>query len=470
MALVIEMTDRAFAIAQHGKLLEASDSVVRTAGAHDGRPGEPMSGRSRLVPTEVSSDHWAQIAAQSTTAGGLARAVQTAEVELVARLARAGLQTPQAAEVIVSAAFGPLALRPILSLLGSAGLRVVAFRDAAVTVAAVLDLPGELLVVELGLHHVAATRVSRRGAAFVRNGNRIDWQAGGWQQLLQQWLDLAAQALVLRTRFDPLHDARTEQLLYDALPAALRAATDHAVANVALRTPGGEHVTVQLTRDQLALPAQACMRATATLLHSLRPAGADITLVLPALMARLPGVDSLLADFAGCELLTIEDGFAAVGLSGALSDIPAQHWGPLESHKAPLIRRYPQALISGGFASTSRRIGTTATRIAPTHLLHEGRAIAISAQTIEIGRAASGVPGIALPEGLAAVSRLHCSLRREDGQVVLIDHSRYGTFVNGEKVAGSAILRAGDRVRIGDPGVELAMIAVSDNNAPPPTN
>jgi pSer/pThr/pTyr-binding forkhead associated (FHA) protein len=48
------------------------------------------------------------------------------------------------------------------------------------------------------------------------------------------------------------------------------------------------------------------------------------------------------------------------------------------------------------------------------------------------------------------------------GEVVLIDHSAFGTFVNGERVSERVRVHAGDRVRLGEPGVELALIAVSD--------
>ena len=72
---------------------------------------------------------------------------------------------------------------------------------------------------------------------------------------------------------------------------------------------------------------------------------------------------------------------------------------------------------------------------------------------------------MALAEGLAGVSRLHCTLRDEAEAIVLVDHSRHGTWVNGERVAGRARLRAGDRLRIGDPGVELALIAVDGRHA-----
>ena len=42
------------------------------------------------------------------------------------------------------------------------------------------------------------------------------------------------------------------------------------------------------------------------------------------------------------------------------------------------------------------------------------------------------------------------------------DHSSTGTFVNGERVSARAVLRAGDRLRLGSPGVELLLIAVEE--------
>ncbi|MGB8327879.1 MAG: FHA domain-containing protein, partial [Steroidobacteraceae bacterium] len=93
------------------------------------------------------------------------------------------------------------------------------------------------------------------------------------------------------------------------------------------------------------------------------------------------------------------------------------------------------------------------------------RAYPLGTTPIVIGRAltsapTSGAATIELPEGLAAVSRRHCTLLREGGELMLIDHSRYGTLVNGERVAGRTRLRTGDTVRLGDPPVELSLIAV----------
>ena len=58
------------------------------------------------------------------------------------------------------------------------------------------------------------------------------------------------------------------------------------------------------------------------------------------------------------------------------------------------------------------------------------------------------------------VSRLHCTLERVDGRTRVRDHSRYGTFVNGERVQGEAELGAGDRLRVGSPGVVFELVAV----------
>src|SRR5260370_33900237 len=70
----------------------------------------------------------------------------------------------------------------------------------------------------------------------------------------------------------------------------------------------------------------------------------------------------------------------------------------------------------------------------------------------------------AIPQarGRAGVSRRHCTFLRAGAELLLLDHSRFGSFVNGERVAERARVRAGDEVRIGDPGITLALIAVGE--------
>jgi hypothetical protein len=44
---------------------------------------------------------------------------------------------------------------------------------------------------------------------------------------------------------------------------------------------------------------------------------------------------------------------------------------------------------------------------------------------------------------------------------VLVDHSRFGTWVNGARVRERAAVRPGDRVRVGTPGVEFTLISTA---------
>ena len=71
---------------------------------------------------------------------------------------------------------------------------------------------------------------------------------------------------------------------------------------------------------------------------------------------------------------------------------------------------------------------------------------------------------ITLASDMPGVSRRHCSLLKKNGQCVLEDHSRYGTFLNGHRIDGSSVLQVGDIVRIGSPGYEFQMIKTDDAN------
>jgi pSer/pThr/pTyr-binding forkhead associated (FHA) protein len=79
----------------------------------------------------------------------------------------------------------------------------------------------------------------------------------------------------------------------------------------------------------------------------------------------------------------------------------------------------------------------------------------------------SAVPGdrrsIAVAPG-PGISRSHCTFAGTDGSVWLEDHSTFGTWVNGDRIAGRVELRTGDRVRVGSPGVECELVRVVDDD------
>ncbi|HEY0766500.1 MAG TPA: FHA domain-containing protein, partial [Steroidobacteraceae bacterium] len=352
-------------------------------------------------------------------------------------------------------------LGALLAIARHLALPVDGFVDAAVVSAAALGGTGAAIVIELGLHHVAATLVEREGGPTCRRRALVSERGGLWQ-LYQGWLDLINTAMVRQTRFDALHDASTEQQLFDALPALARDALAGGVAAAAL-TAGGERLEVPLTRDQLAHAAQPVGREIARLLHELRPAGSALTLLVPQALTALPGLREALAQFAGCELVSLPVGFAAAATS--LLDLPPRS----AAEPVRLLRRLPPHVQPALAALAVREAaGEPEAALTPSHVLLAGRTFALGGEPLVVGRAPGAAHAITLAEGLAGVSRRHCTFLREGVELLLLDHSRFGTFVNGERVAERARVHAGDQVRIGDPGVTLALIAVGDAPAAMP--
>jgi len=131
-----------------------------------------------------------------------------------------------------------------------------------------------------------------------------------------------------------------------------------------------------------------------------------------------------------------------------------------------LLRRLPSRIVPPCAALATREIlGRDLAPAPPTHILLDGTTYALGRGSLTVGREPGEEPAIRLPEGLAGISRRHCTFVREGAETVLVDHSRCGTLVNGERIAERARVRAGDRVRVGEPGVELALISVTEASA-----
>ena len=81
-----------------------------------------------------------------------------------------------------------------------------------------------------------------------------------------------------------------------------------------------------------------------------------------------------------------------------------------------------------------------------------------------VGETGSSCSPVAAGPG---VSRTHCRLVRDADGAWLEDQSTYGTFLNGERVGGRVALRAGDRLRLGNPGLELELVRVEEGDGAP---
>lgn len=463
----LQLDDAAFAVARDGAPLGAvTPSIVHADPADATRFGTLAADTVRRTPYRVSYGHWAAFGAGTGTVGkpgvsdgAAARAAFTVACAELRQRVAPHVAPGDRLRIAVPPALDTDALGWVLAACREAALAVDGFHDAAALAVAALGLEGEVIVPAVGLTQLSVTRVVVADGEARRRAARVSREAG-LLSVQQRWLEMIAEAMVLRSRFDPLHEAASEQRLYDLLPtAAARAARE---GSATLELPAGAaSCAVTLSRDQFAAAARPLTRALVASVDALRSDGAPPTLLLSETLLELPGVVEALSALPGVRLHAMDADLVARAAS--MLPVVADAAAEATAVEVPLRR----GIAVGAILGEARVVEITpeAARTAPTHVLWRGSAIPLVPGTaLEVGRAPAA-DGIRLDEGLAGVSRLHCTLRHGPEGVQVIDHAAYGTWLNGRRIAGRARLAAGDRLRIGDPGVELALIAVGSGAA-----
>jgi hypothetical protein len=358
--------------------------------------------------------------------------------------------------VTVSPQQGNADLGEMLQQLRSAGHAVNGFVDRAAVLAAWLQQPGSCALLDVSRHGASISVVVNDGAMVaLRRTVRL---AGGEAALHDAWLKLAAATLVQQTRFDPLHDQRQEQQLREQLPTlaaeALRDGQGHCVIDA-----GGSSLSLTLTRDQLVGAADGWLQPLASALQSFSAAMDDCVLLVPASLLDIPGMSEVLVTARFAKMLRIADGAAA----RAASLLPAAN--STASGGVQYLMRVP--LFAAGAdpdVAMPLDLRDNSGAAAATHVVYNGRVLPIPAAGLVIGRD-PGNAGLRLPDGIAGLSRQHCTLRNDGSRTQVVDHSSFGSFVDGVRVRGRALLAAGSVLRLGEPGIELPLVALGSSGS-----
>lgn len=365
--------------------------------------------------------------------------------------------TGLACHALVPVSFEVRAVGDLLARLQQLSLDVRAFYDVAAFATAALALSGTTLFIELEEDVGAAARVVVSDGV-ARRQTLLRRSRLGRRTLKRTWMELIGESMVLAQRFDPLHDRESEARLANLVWNSARRASQEGSVVVTLPTPRGD-CSVTLTRDQFTARAAPIYRELSGMLHELRPAAARVDLLVAEHDLSLPGFIEMLADFRSCRVLSLRPETLAIAAS-------MQTVTTAPTDEVLLLRGHPVGeAIAGADLVELPQLGSA--RVCPTHVLWNAEVRPLTAGSlVEIGREVSN-SGLSLPEGLAGVSRWHCSLRVTSRATELIDHSSYGTWVNDERVIGRVDVFAGDRIRIGDPGIELTLLTIETSDGAP---
>jgi hypothetical protein len=315
--------------------------------------------------------------------------------------------------------------------------------DSAVAAVSDREVTPHCLHLDLHLHRAVLT-VLERGDEVVRTAVHLEPRVG-LLGLRDTWAHVIAQAFVRATRFDPLHLAASEQVLYAQLSDHLRVLGERDSTRVRFSSGGRQHAVV-LERSRVVDVAAGSYNALSSLVEA-NVSQDETTLLLSHHVAGLPGLVERLEALPGVAVAALHPAAAGGGALAHADRIRSQ--GPA----FPLISSLPGVdARPPGPVTIPMRPPTEAADQLPTHLVLDGIAHLISDEPLTLGP--TGI------EETAHTDRNLATIRRLAGQAVLEAPAEAGVIVNGESFEGSTGLAAGDRLGMVDTVLEILVVTM----------
>lgn len=440
--LVIELVDAGLVAWRGGAQVGGPSPGVALLDPNGLVVGSEAAAQQRLRPAHAFDRFWVELDTTPLTrqATGVRSSADLAFLHLQGFLGGIARQEDERVVLALPGNLRPRQLGLLAGIASTLGLPMGGFVDLAVAAGASVPTGMRMLHLDVHLHRAVLTELV--GDDVLQRGRVEAAPRVGLRALHEAWARWIAGSMVERTRFDPLHHAASEQSLMDRLPASLECLESGAEVEVVVESPHGP-LSVTFAREDALLAVEAFYSQLVDLVRG-QLGAAPLTLLLSHRAASLPGLAGRLGGLAGVELRRLDATAVPRGLERWSGSDEGSLWTALPRHlwAAPELPR----------SSTPAR--------APTHLLHAGQAYRLGDGELAVGTQPAGSRTLRLPGRPAGVSRQHCRLLARDGVVELLDDSRYGTWRNGQRVRGSALLAPGDTLRLGTPGVTLELIEV----------
>jgi len=312
-----------------------------------------------------------------------------------------------------------------------------------------------LLHLDIHLHRFEIVSL-HQGDHLTREGSAA-FQDISLDLLHRRWVESIAEEFVHATRFDPLHHAQTEQEMYNRLPSTLEILKNQSSFLFEI-SHGKQSYRITLFKDLLKDKSMAMYDEILQIIENIRheERKGDLTVLqLTHRVSCLPGLKDKLSELDNCKMVGLEPGAGALGVLRLEKQLPDQHFQNNVSHFSsrpwqqaePQLARTVSQSPSGG-------------KMPATHVLYQDVAHPISDKPLFIGR--DNYPdgkGISIRTGSSDVSQKHCTIQQNGDMIVLTDHSRQGTFVEGQRVDGNVVLELGQIIRLGTSGETIQLIA-----------
>jgi len=436
---VVELNDRAITVYDDGGILLQSPGFALVEG-DTVHVGESAQQQARLFPNQSYNKYWQELNLEPISHGNNFRHyADIAYAHLLDLAESAGLD----GDVIlaVPGSFTRQQLAIVLGLCQQCPFQVVGVVDSAVAAVSLLEPPRTTIYADIQLHQVVLTRVSLNGDSL-EAGSTIQIPGVGSQSFMELMMRMATDMFIQQCRFNPQHNATSEQQLYNALPDWLTEVDD---GNLILELKAADTLhTAKMPRDSLIASLAGHFQKINEQIMALA-GGHGARLIITNALASLPGFQSSVG--LPCE----------VGKREAIHGGCLQHRRAIESDAGAmqLVKSLPapEASIEGAASASAAET--------PTHILFRHRAVPLGGLELVNLAAMNGSP--ASPSALQlTIEGLPARLGnlKLSSAGALFDSGDQEYTLNREPARGEKALRLGDQIRFKGSDEALVLIRV----------
>ena len=321
----------------------------------------------------------------------------------------------------------------LLGIARECGMPVKGVVDQSVVAATDLPLRSNVIHLDVHLHSFTLTKISNQGILARKNVATI--LETGLSTLFDRWANIIASQFIQTTRFDPMHNADTEQQLFNLLPGWVRNLQDSNTHSFSLKTADSEH-TVAISQESL---LKACTPLYPQIVQAVRSEIATnepASLLLSHRLQGFPGLKESLQLVANLEITDLSEEKA--NDSAAIHNARIIGDGDTISHVVQL---------SAGEVATPPKQETGSAKA--THILWRHQATAIG-KALPIDADLSAGPRTSNDPAFTLYAR---------NNQIMIDCSASDTVkINGATVDPDKPLKPGDKIELA--GDQLTLISV----------
>jgi hypothetical protein len=339
--------------------------------------GSAARNAARLRPRDINTRYWWQLNTEGLQPA-LGPARHTADL-VHAHLLDIHKQAGQPEEIIIAAS-GSMQRDQLALLLGiveQCPFNAVGLVNRSVALASTVACSGNLYHLEIQLHQAVITELRQSDGQLVLH-RTTPLPGCGLLQLQERLVEIIAAAFVRQTRFDPRRKAESEQQLYDALPAALRALGSAAETNIEVMG-----YRARINNNELRPAGDVLFKSVPETTGLLQP---DDRIIIDPVAGLLPGLLEKLSQAqlidSGALHLSVEQHLDALTQVQSGSSEQALHFVTSLPHLAPCSEDVQQG--SGTPNSPAEAIPEPT--LAPTHLLLDAVATPLSQSGTPLGK------------------------------------------------------------------------------------